>query len=286
MSFDSYSNIGNAYESGKFHYQYVIKPSLANTVSNGFWQDLSVGSGTPKYNAYAGAQLASNQLIGEGNAGIYPGQFQSGSTKHLVRWQADIFSAVLPALLYLCDYTLFYPLVDGDDLDVQSLDNTILPTRYANGQGVRAIVVVAAPMANNATLIMTYTNQDGVAGRTVTFSVLAGTNIGLMVACQGLSPSTNTIQPFVPLDTGDTGIQMIESIQMLSGSGGFLNFVLVKPLYDLQVLEASVSAERHFGPELTKLPEILPGAYLNILARTGVQATSWSLRSELLFVNS
>lgn len=285
MGFSSYSNIGNSLDAGKYHYQYLTKNSLSAVGTAGYWLDLSPSSGQPKYNAYAGTQQAANQMFGSGNDGIFQGSVYSGSTKHLVRWNANTTAAVVPAYLQLCDYLMFYPLIDGDSLDQQDLDNFVSLPRYTDGRGVRAMLVAASPMVSTATLSISYTNQDGVSGRVVTFSVVAGSVIGNIVSCQGTSAGANSLTPFIPLASGDTGIRSVQSLTMLSGSGGFMNLVLVKPLAELSLLEASVDAEKHFGPEFLRMPEIKSGAYLNLIAMNGATA-AWNLRCEFLFVSS
>lgn len=285
MAILSLAQIGTSFDDGRVHYQTVNKPTLASVVTAGKWLDLSVASGQPKYNAYAGAQQAATTLSGVGNDGIYSGVNYSGYQKYVARWNANVTAAVVPLSLMLCDYLMFYPLIDGDSLDQQDMDNTTTLTRYTSGDGVRAFLVAAAPMTANATCTMSYTNSDGVSGRTVTFSVVSTSQIGCLATSQGItSLGANTLTPFIPLASGDKGIRSVENITMLSTSGGFLNLVLCKPLHELQILEANVAAEIQPGFDLQRYPAIQSGAYLNILARVGA-AAAWSLRSEIIFTS-
>jgi len=73
-----------------------------------------------------------------------------------------------------------------------------------------------------------YTNQDGVAGRTsqnnYTFIVAGG---GQVVGASGAGASYN---PFCYLQAGDTAVRSIESVTMSAAGGGLMCLAIVKPL--------------------------------------------------------
>ena len=241
------------------------------------------------YNAFAGTQLAFTPLIGSGNRGVYPGNFITGSSKHLVRWQAlnanTGANTTSPDLVYLCDYVGFYPLVDCDSVDLQEMDNTQTLPRYTTGEGVRAVLIVQAPMLATAALTITYTNQAGVSGRTVTANVIPGLSIGVCATAVGTGGAANNATPFFPLAAGDTGIRQIDSVQFAGSAGGFICIALVETLANIQLIEVNVPVEKTYAIETQMPPEVLPGAYLNFLIqRSGTGAGS--LRCEMLFANS
>lgn len=290
MGFTSFANLGKAiHDEGRFHYQYVTKTATPAPGTAGFFVDMNQTSGQPKYNAFAGTQLAFTPLTGEGNAGVYVGPTISGSTKHLLRWQClnanSAANTVPPDHVILCDYLGFYPLIDCDDGDIQVMDNTQTLTRYTSGEGVRVVLIVQAPMLSTARLTINYTNSDGVSGRSTTFNVIPGAAIGVCATGTGTAGGTGQATPFWPLADGDAGVRLIESVQFSASAGGFICAALVKPIATMTILESGVPVEKCFGFENQNIPKIESGAYLNfIIKRVGTNAGS--LRSELIFVNS
>ena len=282
MSLGGIYNIGNSIESdGKFHYQYVYKPTVPANLTAGYFIDLNQSSGTPKYNPFAGSELTATALFGGGNAGIYPGNFITGSTKHLARWQMTQVAASLPDHVFLNDYLMFYPLIDCDNVDPQDFINIETLPRYETGEGVRIVLIVTAPMTLSASVTISYTNSEGVSGRTSTSTVVAGANIGVCATSGGGVGAT----PFWPLAAGDKGVRSIESITFAAGTGGFMCAALIKPLASMNIYEVNVPVEKMYGLENQQMPEIKPGAYLNLMIQRGNTATG-NYRGELIFINS
>ena len=290
MPLSTFASIGNAIGNvGKYHYQYVYKVSTPIPGTAGFFVDMNQTSGVPKYNAFAGTQFAFTPLEGSGNGGIYTGANIPGSSKHLASLQVvnpnTGANTVAPDHLILSDYLGFYPLIDGDDIDQQILDNTASLPRYTSGVGVRIVLIVQAPMIATAPITITYTNSDGVTGRSVTFNLIPGVNIGVCATAIGELGNTNAATPFAPLAAGDAGVRAIESIQLASGSGGFFCAALVYPLASIMTLEPGVTVEEIYGIAGQLPPEIISGAYLNFLIkRSG--SLAGRLQAELVFINS
>lgn len=285
MALKGFSQLGRSiHDEGKFHYQYFYKPTVpANTLA-GYFIDLNQSSGVPKYNPFAGSELTATPLIGLGNGGIYPGNFIPGKSKYLLRWQMQNL-ATAPNLCYLNDYLSFYPLIDCDNIDQQDMINVDPLPRYTNGDGVQIVLVASAPMVLPALLTITYTNSDGVSGRTSTANVIPAAAIGVCATGTSLAlGGAGQASPFWPLADGDKGVRSIESVQFASGAGGFIIACLVKPIAQLSILEANVAIEKTFGFDETKLPEIKDGAYLNMLIQCGNTPTS-NFRGELIFIN-
>lgn len=287
MALSGLFNLGNSIETdGKYHYQYIYKPTVPAHATAGYFSDLNQSSGTPKYNPFAGSELTATPLIGSGNGGIYPGNFVTGSTKHLLRWQMLSIAASIPNYVYLNDYLMFYPLIDCDNVDQQDMINTDTLPRYTSGDGVRIVLIVTAPMALTASVTINYTNSDGVSGRTSTANVIPGLAIGVCASGSGTSlGGAGQASPFWPLASGDKGVRSIESITFAAGAGGFMCAALVKPIAQTTILETNVPTEKMFGFENQMLPEIKEGAYLNLLVQSG-STTTGNFRGEMIFVNS
>jgi hypothetical protein len=290
MALSRFSQIGKSIETdGKFHYQYLYKATVPSAVTAGLFVDLNQTAGVPKYNPFVGSSLTATTLTGAGNFGIYPGNYISGSTKHLLRWQLTETTASVPNLTYLCDYLMFYSLIDcDDDTGPQDMDNATPLSRYTDGAGVRGILVATAPMVGTTACTVSYTNQAGTSGRTTTFNLTPATAIGICASSAdtaGLGVASATT-PFFPLASGDSGIRSVQSVTMAaSGAGGFVCLLLVKPLAQLSSLENGVVVEKNFGIENQMLPEIKAGAHLNLLTMRGT-TTVGSMRGEFVFINS
>lgn len=287
MGFQSFARIGKAFDDGKFHYQYVTKATLPSPSATNFFVDLNQTSGQPKYNAFAGSSLAFTPLVGSGNAGVYPGPFITGSTKHLARWQTiniNTTTSAPPDYVHLCDYLGFYPLIDCDETSQQDFDNTLTLPRYEDGEGVRIVLITQAPMTITAPLTINYVNTLG-NQRSSTHNVSAGAAIGVCVTSSGTTGASGAATPFFPLAGGCSGVKYIESVSFGSGAGGFICAALVKPLATIMNYESSIPTEKNFGFETQNLPEIKDGAYLNFLIHRSTQVAG-SFRSELVFINT
>lgn len=279
------SKIGSSIETeGKSYYSYLFKSAIASPGTAGRWVDCSQSTGTPKYNAYAGGATEATQLTGSGNAGIYSGA-NTLTPKYLARWQAYYTgTAPVPSYLKLLDYLLFYPLIDCDDDTEQLLSNPVGLPRYTSGDGVQMMLVGSVAGVANATVTVTYTNSAGVAGRISQSTYIIPAATGVICSNSAVGANTVSATPYLPLASGDKGVQSVQSVQFTTTAGGFCTLVLVKPLAGLQIYEASVPSEKTFGPEFLQMVEIKPGAYLNLIANQGA-AQVGQLRCEFLFFN-
>jgi hypothetical protein len=289
MSFTSFGKLGAAVETtGKYHYQYFLKLTTQAPTFAGFFVDCGQAAGIPKYNAYSGSALTATVLTGSGNNGIYTGPTYSGSTKHLLKWQYRCGSSnSVPIYAILLDYLLIYPLIDCDSTDAQDMDNTQTLTRYTDGEGVRIVLIASAPMTTTASLTISYTNSEGVAGRLATYNVLPPQYIGGVASGTGTAGAAGQATPYWPLVDGDKGVRSIESMTFSSGAGGFIVAALVKPIATINAYEADVTSEKVFGFNTTVLPEIKDGAYLNLMHQRGNGTSQTAIvNCEFLFINS
>ncbi len=232
------------------------------------WFDVSMGAGTPKYNAYVGNQAEATPLTGQRNDSIYLGPDPAaGKSRYLHKvYLHAIGGTSAPYYALLCDYLMFYPLIDGDNTDLQELDNTASLPRYADGAGVHVAIVVTTPMATNATMTVNYTNASGVA-QSATFGIVTNANTGAIVSGSDSSLSTNSRSPFAPLSP--LGVRSIQSVQFNSAAGGFVSLVLMKPLTAMQGFELLVPTELQMFKQKAQMPEVKTGAFLNFICLQG-----------------
>lgn len=255
--------LADAYDTGDVFNGSWRKKS-ANGTSQGQWCDLSMCAGNPSPQYYAASPMVSVALAASTDGGIYVGSNQSPKKKWLTK--ATIYSDLatpLPLNLILLDYLLFYPFIDESTTDAQPVTNTVTIPRYTTGTGVQIIAVSQAARTGGNTFQITYTNQDGVAGRltkVVTENAYSGN--GNIVTCH--RTDIGCAGPFIPLQAGDTGVRSIESFQMISGPDvGLLSLVLVRPLAEIQLREVTAPVEKEFFKDASTLPEIKDDAYLN-----------------------
>lgn len=288
MGFHSVKDITDAHDAGRSWMSFIHKTSCTSTNGSGVWGDASMGAGTPKFNAYVGTQYEASALSNNGNTGIYLGPDPAaGQTKHLHSVQLVSTSAGNPPALYvLCDYLLFYPLIDGDnDLLQEMVNDTASLPRYTDGEGVQMMMVCTIPSATIVTGSIGYTNSAGVAGRSTAFSVQAGLNVG-MICCSSSSAGVAAARsPFIPLQKGDFGIRSVQDITFAAGvPGGFFAIVLVKPLAHIQIREQNVPAEVYWLQHRGCMPRIYDGAYLNFIFQAAASGSPAVLRGHLEFV--
>lgn len=283
MGLLNFGAIADAFNNGRYHYQYVHKAATPAVGTAGYFVDLNQTSGTPKYFPFAGNPLEFTPLNGTGNLGVFTGNNHPGYKKYILSWQN--LTSTTQVFSLLCDYLAFYPLIDGDNVDLQLLDNPLSLPRYETGEGVRATLIVTAPLATQVTATMTYTNSKGESGKTVSFKLTVGTNIGnLATGGANSTGGANIASPFIPLDSGDTGVRSVESIQLAGASGGFMTLALVKPLLSTMNFEA-IPVEKTTGFNFLTCPEIKDNACLNFILSIG-NTTATIYRSELIFISA
>ena len=243
------------------------RKTVAAATTSGVWTDLSMAPGLPLPNYYAAAPLIANTL--SGGEGIFVGGNVSPSSKFLYNFTVATSSATgTPLSLILCDYLLYYPFVDQGTTDAQIMTNTTTLPRYTDGKGVQIMAVLVAPQVGGQGFIVSYTNSDGVAGRTTATVVCNTITVnGTLVNTATVGPAAQgrCAGPFLPLQPGDSGVRSIESVTMLGTDIGLMCLVLVKPLATMRLQEQGAPNEKDFIREFTQAPCIYDGAYLNLI---------------------
>ena len=233
------------------------------TTALGIWFDLSMSPGNPVPNYYASTPLTSKKLAQSTDGGIAHGGDVSPGYKHLHRITAiSVTATAVPLPMILCDYLMYYPFIDMADSSTLIQSDTL--SRYTDGEGVQVMAVEVASQAGGTSFYITYTNQDGTAGRqsqTVTCNtqVVTGTIITTAAATAGCSG------PFIPLQAGDTGVRSIEGVTFLSNDVGLITLVMVKPLASLNIYDITGPAEKDWAHNTQTMPRIVDDAYLNFI---------------------
>ncbi len=251
---------------GKFYAGWRKVPAVATVA--GAWLDYSMSPGNPAPQYYAATPLAAKKLTQTDDGGIPHGGAVSPSTKYLRKMMAMCVSANgVPQRLYLLDYLLYYPFIDMGLATPQAMTNAQALTRYTDGEGVQMMAVLVAPHGlSGDTFTVTYTNQDGVAGRvtplfTMTTSVAVNGTILTTQNGAGLGRGV-----FLTLQQGDTGVRSIESVTCTSGIDvGLFTMVLVRPLACFTVRGIDAPTEVDFLLNQAQMPVIVDDAYLNLI---------------------
>jgi hypothetical protein len=270
-----FANIGewaNADLIGQCWFTQFRKTVASAATTTNAWIDYSYFAGSPPANFYASAPAVA-ALIESDKGFKVPAV--SPKTQHLksvnVMTANTGNTANARQRLVLCDYLLYYPFIDTDAIgETQTLDNTVTLPRYTSG---RVIAVAQSAASTTGQFTMTYTNQDGVAGKvsqnTFTFAVAGG---GQVVAADGTGASYN---PYVSLALGDSGVRSIESVTFTAAGGGLMALVIVKPLFNGYVTQecrtttgVAYGAADEFMSVIhaAGAPQIKDGAVLNIFA--------------------
>jgi len=278
--FANWREYGDAFLSGACSYTSYRKTPSQATVA-GWWVDLSMSSGNPPPNYYASAPLVAATL--DGLRGMNHGSDKSPAYTYLQRLSLCTPTAGLVGRYALLDYCLYYPFIDGDDGDLQIMDNTVTLPRYTSGAGVQAMLVAAAPTTGGGRFTFTYVNQDGVTKTSPIISyTTASTGISSIATSQPAVAAG--MGPFLRLADGDTGIRSVTSFQNIVLNGGLTSLVLVKPIVDAAIYEINTCSEFEYGGLRPMSQRIEDGAYLNFIMNCAATVAAGTLTAHATFV--
>lgn len=218
---------------GRYHLTTFRKAvASAATVANDF-VDYTYFAGNPPANFYASSPLEAAHV--EAIRGIHvpnvapARQFVKSLTVMSAASSATATSNQNQRLL-LCDYLLYYPFIDTDAIgEQQDMVQTVSLPRYADGKGVMMMAVAQSAASTVGTFTVSYTNQDGVAGRTSDITYTKAVAGGGTIVSSTTNAASGS-QPFIQLQAGDSGVRSVESVTFSAAGGGLLAIVLVKPL--------------------------------------------------------
>ena len=283
---------------GQFHITSFRKAVSSAATTTSAWIDYSYFPGSPVANFYASSPLEAAEL--ETSRGIYvPTVAPATQWLRNLKLMSGASSATSTTngrqQIVLADILLYYPFIDTDAVgEQQDMVNTATIPRYTSG---RVIAVGQSASSTLGQFTFSYTNQDGVAGRTsqnhFTFVVAGG---GQVVASSVQSAAS--YHPYLALQAGDSGVKSIESVTFTAGGGGLMALVIVQPLLECFVTQESrrttsgnletYGACNEFASVIHHRPrEIKDGAVVNLFAAghagslassilAGVLETTWN----------
>jgi hypothetical protein len=134
-------------------------------------------------------------------------------------------------------------------------------------KGVTIWIECVTASTGNPVITVTYTNQDGVAGRTGTIALGGVLNAGRIFV--------------LPLQAGDTGVQKIESVVSTTATAGTFNVLILRMLWMGATPRSGGASIRH-GPDLVQMPIVYDDSALYVASVNGgnsnVGAASVSLK--------
>lgn len=299
MSFRNVSEWAQCFDAGRFHVTAFRKQvASAATAANDF-VDYTYFAGNPVANFYASSPLES-AYVGA-NRGIF---LRDVGKSQFIKDFCTMSAAASATSttnqnqrLTLCDYLMYYPFIDTDAVgEQQDMVQTVsLPSRYPKGGQIMCVSQSAASTVGTFTL--SYTNQDGVSGRTAQATYTKVVSGGGTIVTSGTNSVAGSL-PFVNLQAGDTSAISVESCTFSAAGGGLMAIVIVKPLFhSLNTQECrrtttgnleSYGAATHLESFIhQQTPEVKQGAVLGVVGLgnagslassilTGVLTTQWS----------
>lgn len=245
---------------------YSFRKVPSQFYQSGNWYDLSMTPGNPNPNYYTGAPLTAGTL--SSNFSLQHGGAVAPSSKHLKEIMIMSTSATgLPVTFILCDYLMYYSVIDQSEVSPQVMDNTVTLPRYSTGEGVEAMAVMTAPASGavNAVFDMQYINSQGQSKVRTGITCTGSNSLGTILTTQSVF-FTASAGPFIGLAPGDSGIRSVTSVTMTTGEVGLFSLVLVRPLASFRILEQTAPVEVCFLRDRPSLPKIEDGAVLSLIA--------------------
>lgn len=264
--------------------KYMWRKFPNSTNQQWIWFDLAVApwNPVPKY-WFDSTPLVAKQVAQSTDWWLYHWPSTSPETKYLRTTTAMFtYAAGLPINMLLCDYLLYYPTIDDSTIDTQILDNTATLPRYTNGEGVNVIAVTTASRTWWQSFYFTYTNSKGVAWRTSQTVTQNNFPFFWQITTSSLSSIRQSGNPFIWLQSWDTGVRSIQSVTMLWADVWLFTLILVKPIAQTQIREATAPVEKDYLLETSDIPEIKDDAFLwwliNPQWAIGNQTFFWDLQ--------
>lgn len=129
-------------------------------------------------------------------------------------------------------------------------------TRYTDGAGVLAALVISTAVGSTATTVTAkYTNQAGTSGQVTVPSTFGGSGFNGVRRMM-----------ILPLQSGDTGVRSVESVTLAAttGTAGIFGVVLFRPLMMFTVNPPELASSHNLlsGNMIGGLPEILDDSCL------------------------
>lgn len=299
MGFNGIREWAACMDAGRFHVTTFRKQvASAATVANDF-VDYTYFAGNPVANFYASSPLEAAHV--EANKGIHLRDV--GASQYVKDF--CVMTAARSATgttnqnqrLLVCDYLMYYPFIDTDAIgEQQDLIQTVTLPRYET-EGGQIMCVAQSASSTVGTFTISYTNQDGVAGRTTQVTYTKAVGGGGVIVTSSTSAVAGSLL-FVGLQGGDSAARSAESVTFTGAGGGLMAIVIVRPIFHTLATQEcrrtttgnleSYGAATHMEA-LIHMPinEVKQGAVLGVVGLgnagslassilTGVLTTQWS----------
>lgn len=246
------------------YYAWRKVPTVATTV--GIWFDLAMSTGNPvpKY-WFDATPLTAKQISQSADGGIWHGGNVTPAYKYLRTTSLMCLTATpLPMPMMLLDYLLYYPTIDEGTTDPQVMTQAQSLSRYTDGVGVQMMAISVAARTGGQTFTVSYTNSAGVSGRTsqVVIENSVSVNGSIVTSDRAINQAAS---PFIPLQTGDSGVRSIESVTMNGIDTGLFTIILVKPLAHTQIVGIDAPVEVDWFRDKKNTVRIYDDAFLGYI---------------------
>lgn len=152
-----------------------------------------------------------------------------------------------------------YPFNAAQSLSAQpSFESRVTLNGVVDYKGVQIWIEAVTAFTGNQSIAVTYTNQDGVTGRST------GT------VATGVAPIVGRMLQ-LPLQAGDTGVQKIESVTSTVSTVGTFNVLLMRRLWSGRV--RSVNDGDAHGPDRVGLTQVFADSALYMIVCPDSTAT-------------
>jgi len=204
-----------------------------------------------------GAVPTSGSIPDRTTTGTIPFTAPSGGRdKHLI---GASITPLIAGVYLLYDRLFHIGGLSANSISSQTIqDSPATPslTRNTGGAGNIAFYEVYSLLGTTTrNLTMTYTNQGGTGSRTSTINI-GGTGFREITRMQR-----------IPLESGDSGIQSIQTVELdgLTGSAGNFGITIAQPLAWIPVGAAGTMGWRDYTTGLPGIPVINPDACLSLM---------------------
>lgn len=267
MAIQSIDQLVTAISAGKTTRYDWNKITGGSAYTAGRWYDFSMLGGSPIANAWAGTALAwktCDEATGNGTQifGMRHGGNVSTDIKHLLNMNAWSTAATgVPGTLMLVDLQGYWPGISNNTSSAQTLTGT--PSlRYANGAGCRLYwVQTSAAGATAQNIALSYTDQSANTGNTLPVTV-AMTASGIAGHISHSGVAANNYGPFLPLASGDSGVQNVASVTFSAANTGTGALCLARPIAQITLSVSGLMTEKDLLNQIPSLPRIYDGACL------------------------
>ena len=274
------ADIAKAYDEGGYHLQPFVKVWASTFNTANAWFDGTLSGNFPRASYYAADDLVFSEYPTGNHLSFFHGGDVAPAQKILRTINLHGSAAGLaPSRYILCDYLGFVGGISWETNETQLINNTFTLPRYADGMGVRAIMVQLFGSNANAVYTINYRNTNNV---DVNSPTITANSLGTGGLQHG--QTTATYQPFINLAKGELGIKRVNSVTVSSLGAGIAVLVLVKPIAEVIFRDITAPAEVDFLTDKFETPIIYDGAKLNFLMTGGGNPAGLLTRGYLEFI--